>query len=124
MPEEVRARGRAYTISLWWPNDAHPPATLCGCPDVTPADAKKIAMVLKRHADNGFPNNRTKFKPVEDQLYEIKPTDQLRLIGFFKPNEQHFVIIHCERKKQDDLPPPVVKKAKKLREKYYESQGN
>jgi phage-related protein len=94
----------------------------CECPGLTHEDKKKITRVLGKFSKHGIrDDNREKFKPVEDQIYEIKPTSQLRLLGFFHGEE--FVIILCVRKKQDDLSPQDVKKAKKRRERYYEEVG-
>ena len=89
----------------------------CRCPKLTRADKEKIVKALTIYADKGFPDNRQKFKPVEDGLYEVKPTTQLRMVGFF--HGKVFVCVLCVRKKQDNLPPRDVKKAKKYRERYY-----
>lgn len=116
MPTRELLEGEKYRFVFWAAREADLDF-FCNCPNLTAADQEKIVKALTTYAANGFPDNRQKFKPVEDRLYEIKPTSQLRMVGFFHGKD--FVIVLCVRKKQDDLAPKDVKKAKKYRERFY-----
>lgn len=91
------------------------------CPNTTPGDQKKITIALRIYATNGYPNNRDKFKLLEDDIYEMKPTLQLRLLGIKEHGS--FIVLLCIRKKRDDLRPQDIAKAQRLREAYYDEIG-
>ncbi|WP_084457691.1 type II toxin-antitoxin system RelE/ParE family toxin [Desulfocurvus vexinensis] len=114
------AEGKKHKLIYWVPGTVPPRDHFCECPAITPADKKKIAKSLKRYSENGFPNNREKFKSLGEGLSEIKVTSQLRLIGFLDGTT--FVIFLCVRKKQNDLRPEDIEKAKRIRGQYHDGR--
>ena len=71
-----------------------------------PADKKKIAALLKRFAFRGPPVNTQKFRKLPPwDIWELKPTDQIRFPGFFHPDPKQkvFVITHGVHKPGDQL---------------------
>lgn len=72
------------------------------CPNVTRLEKEKFLTFIKGYVQSGrFPINKEKFRPLGDGLFEIKPSSQLRVIGFFHGGD--FIIIDCRRKKSDQL---------------------
>jgi phage-related protein len=106
-------------VYFWAQRDGDLKTTTFCCPNVTEADRKKILRSFRPFLETGnFPKNPTKYKYVEDGLYEVKPTSQLRLLGMHVG--QNFVVVHCIRKKQQKLPPAELEAAKNKMGKYYE----
>lgn len=89
------------------------------CPNVTEADKGKILRAFRPFIELGkFPKNPTKYKFIEDGLYEVKPTSQLRILGSHVGT--NFVVVHCIRKKQNKLPKAELEAAKIKMGKYHE----
>jgi hypothetical protein len=79
---------------------------------------KKIIAQLTIYSKNGLPRqNREKFRHVEDKICELKPTTQVRLLGF--DDQSDFVIVCMDVKKTDKLSPALIEKAQNLRSLYY-----
>lgn len=117
------AEGPILKIKRWVPS-AEKRDLLDGffsCPNTTPDDKKKITIALRIYAESGYPKNREKFKLLEDDIYEMKPTAQLRLLGIKVPGS--FIVLLCIRKKRDDLRSQDIAKAQRLREAYYDEIG-
>jgi phage-related protein len=119
MPVRKLFEGPSLDILFWAPDDAGLDRKVFDCPAVTSEDQKKITLALARHAKDGFPNNNEKFKKLkgEKDLFEIKPTGQLRLLGCFA--DKNFVVVLCIKKKQDKISKADLKKAKTRLELYY-----
>ncbi len=77
-----------------------------------------MAALFKRYADHGYITNREKFKKLESDLFEFKG-HQSRLLCF--PIARSMVITHGVIKKQNDLDPTDVAKARRLRDDYLAS---
>ncbi len=94
-----------------------------------PADKKKIAALLKRFAFRGPPVNTQKFRKVNPwDIWELKPTDQIRFLGFFPsaPRPDVFVITHGFRKQQNAIPRREIDKARAVQQEWahhYEGGG-
>lgn len=117
--EEGANRRTKNRVVFWFPVSKSTSPSW-GCPGLSTDERKKVIRVGRYWVENGkFPDNREKFKPVEDGLFEIK-CFQIRMIGFYDHHD--FVIVLCVKKKKDDLNKTDVKKAKKLREEYYQSK--
>lgn len=72
------------------------------CPDVTETEWENFRYYTTQYVCTGqFPNNKTKFRKLTgyNNLYEIKPSDQLRVFGGLRGS--NFIIVHCIRKKGD-----------------------
>jgi hypothetical protein len=118
MPIRVVADGEKHRIVRWAATAKELDKPWWGCPKTNKSDRTKIGMLLVTWAEHGFPKNHPqKFKTVEGKLSEIKGTSQYRLLGFF--DGEDYVIVLCVKKKQDDLRPQDVKKAKELMEHYH-----
>jgi hypothetical protein len=79
------------------------------------SDAKKIVALLRRFADRGEVQNREKFRLEEKPIYAFK-SSQVRLLCFYLPDasKRTIVLTHGLIKKQDELPPPELIKAKRI----------
>jgi len=74
---------------------------------------KKTLSRLKSFSEHGLPkNNKEKFRHVEDKICELKPTSQVRLLGFEEGRD--FIILCMEIKKKDKLSPVLIDKAQRL----------
>jgi len=84
------------------------------------SDKRKIAALFTRFVTYGPLGNTQKFrKLVPWDIWEMKPTDQIRLLGFFPPSKnQVFVITHGFRKQQDETPRREIDKAESLRREW------
>jgi hypothetical protein len=82
--------------------------------ELSTADKAKLFALLKRAADMGPMNinNREKFKKLDDDLYEFK-VFQIRIPCFY--NGRSIVLTHGFKKKQDDIPPGELLRAKRIR---------
>lgn len=120
MPERQLLKGPAgHRIIQWAPTEEILARGFPTCEKVTRKDYTKVIAFGKEYVTTGrFPDNKQKFKVIEDEeaLCEIKG-HQVRLLGFF--DGKTFVIVHCVYKQRDDIPKPHLKKANKLREQYY-----
>lgn len=73
------------------------------CPNTTEKEKNVFARIVRGYVENGrFPSDESKFKHVEQDIWEIKPSMQLRLFGTFKGKA--FVILYCIRKKKLKIP--------------------
>lgn len=80
---------------------------------------KKILIQIRQYSICGLPkNNREKFRHVEDKICELKPTSQVRLLGFEEGND--FVILCMEIKKRDKLSPTLIERAQRLWRLYHD----
>lgn len=80
---------------------------------------KKILIQIRQYSVCGLPkNNREKFRHVEDKICELKPTSQVRLLGFEEGSD--FVIVCMEIKKRNRLSPALIERAKRLWGLYYD----
>ncbi len=120
MPLRILADGPILKILRWVPaaEERDLQDGFFSCPRVTPADKKKITIALRIYTESGYPKSREKFKLLEDDIYEMKPTAQLRLLGIKISGS--FVVLLCVRKKRNDLRSQDIAKAQRLREAYYE----
>lgn len=115
----MNSKGKKIEIVYWPPEKIRKNREIFNCPRITDQDRKRICLYLKKYENAGFPANKEKFRYLEDRIWEIKPTTQLRLLGFFD-NESRFVIVLCRKKKASKLPRKDIELAEKLRESYYE----
>lgn len=83
-------------------------------------DASRLLPLLIRIEDNGPPKNTEKFNHLEDGIFEIK-SYQDRLLCFYDKNKRNsLVITHGVKKKSPKLPREEIKKAKDMRNAYYQ----
>ncbi len=89
-------------------------------------EEEKLFALIDHIADNGLPNNVSKFKPVGDSIYQLKTPDGVRILcfyggpglrnslilsnGFFKPKKKIFA-----REKQSAI---------ESRKQYFETDDN
>jgi hypothetical protein len=78
-------------------------------------DLMKLLALLKRAADMGpiNINNREKFKKLENDLFEFK-VFQIRIPCFY--DGRSIVLTHGFKKKQDDIPPAEIKRARRIKD--------
>ncbi|MHC1725761.1 MAG: type II toxin-antitoxin system RelE/ParE family toxin [Syntrophobacteraceae bacterium] len=80
-----------------------------------------IIALIQRIADNGTPDNPSRFKNEGDQIWAIKD-GQIRIYCFF--DEGHLIILtNGVIKKSQKADPNALKKARKLREAYRRSRS-
>ncbi len=84
--------------------------------DLTDNDKAKILALFQRLADQGFIQNREKFKKLGSkakgkgsELWEFK-SFQHRFLGDFRPRSR-FIIAHALQKKSDNLPTSDIARA-------------
>src|SRR4051794_40194305 len=83
----------------------------------------KIMALFKRLADKGDIASREHFKCLGKQgegLWEFKH-HQLRFLGDYRPGGR-FIVAHGVRKKQDDLKPADIARAKRVLEEHDERE--
>ena len=87
-------------------------------------DRKKTFHLIKRIVDYGVPLNEQKFKDIDgsDGLFEMNPTDQVRLICFQERRE--YIIVLGVIKKRGRLRPQDVATAQRLRNDYLYQKKN
>lgn len=66
--------------------------------------------------------NPEKSNKLGDGLFELKPTDQVRLPYFFD-KDWSLIITHGFIKQGNKTPPAEIKKAKKIRDEYFQKKG-
>lgn len=81
------------------------------------ASRKKIANLLRLHAEEGPIRNKQKSRLIDDGIYEFKTTDGIRLLYFFAPS--HRTILTQGFKKGTELA-IEVRRAKQLRAEWME----
>lgn len=112
---------RKVIIYYWSPHDADGFAKWMSKSRLDKKVMKKIIAQLTIFSKNGLPReNVQKFRHVEDKICELKPTAQIRLLGF--DDGADFVVVCMDVKKTDKLPPALIAKAQKLRSLYYEQK--
>jgi len=126
MPTRRLRTGRSgRDIFLWARSETELTSIFNLCPGrVDEGDLELVIRIAQHFTRTGeFPKNREKFKKLQNEreLHEIKG-GQLRLIGGF--HGPHFYIVECDIKKQDNLPPEIVKKARAKFTECKEELGN
>jgi phage-related protein len=116
MPYRVLFKGGECNIVHWAPREKDLLMEFCGCPQLSGKDKKKLVQFLDRVARCGLPKNKEKYRHVEGKICELKPTNQLRLLGFNQENS--FVVLFCIRKKKDKLSAQDKKRAQDLLEQH------
>jgi hypothetical protein len=112
---------RKLIIYYWSPNDADGFEKWMQKTRLDMKVMKKIIAQLTIYSTNGLPRaNKEKFRHVEDKICELKPTAQVRLLGFDDGSD--FVIVCMDIKKTDKLSPVLIAKAQKLRILYDEEK--
>jgi hypothetical protein len=109
---------------VYWTPSGKRPKTICGCDAPVRDELVKIIRVSKIYwIDRGdFPINDEKFKNYGQGLWKVKASSQLRLFGV--KSGPDFVIVLCDRKKQDKDDPVIVEKARKLARLYADEQAS
>jgi hypothetical protein len=79
--------------------------------DLGREDQQKLVALLKRTADEGPPNNREKFKKLEDDIFEFK-SFQVRV--FCTIRDARIILINGVVKKKDRHDQEDIDKAKRL----------
>jgi len=91
--------------------------------DLTNEQQKAVGAYLGKcqgHTKGPFWNSY-KFKKLTDSegVWEMKPSAQVRLLGFFPPDKKKtFVLTNGFIKKQNRTPPQEIKKAERIRQQY------
>lgn len=80
------------------------------------SNKKKILRQIKDTADNGPHPSRERFKVIESGMFELK-RHQIRILGFFQPDNVMLLTHGCIKKK-DDLEPQDIARAKALLGEY------
>jgi len=113
MPIRLLLNGPKGRILFWAPREKDLKNPYSRCPKLaTEDDQDKVIRFGRYYVKNGeFPNNREKFKKLqdEDELHEIKG-HQVRLIGYFEKKD--FIIIYCDIKKQHAFEDRVIRAAR------------
>ena len=83
-------------------------------------DRTKLDVIFQRLGDMGSLKNRTKFKKVDDGVFEIK-SGQIRLFCFFT-NDKRLVLLYGIRKKTDRLKTKDIRKAINMRAEFLDDR--
>jgi hypothetical protein len=111
----ARTADRSRGVRFWARREQDLQGKFCNCPSINNIELKKIVSLFRKYYlptgyfSGKFPENKEKFKKVQDDLYEIKPSGQLRLLGFFAGAD--FIIVLCIRKKKEQLDQQDIDKA-------------
>ncbi|WP_041281831.1 type II toxin-antitoxin system RelE/ParE family toxin [Desulfohalobium retbaense] len=106
------------SIYFWSPDEAHGFSKWLATSRLDIKVKKKLLAQLAIFSTNGLPRtNKEKFRHVAGKICELKPTSQVRLLGF----EVHpdFIIVCMGVKKKQKLAPELIAKAQQRRELYY-----
>ncbi|MFA7167173.1 MAG: type II toxin-antitoxin system RelE/ParE family toxin [Desulfoplanes sp.] len=121
LKNHFKASDRKLIIYYWSPNDADGFEKWMNKTRLDMKVMKKIIAQLTIYSKNGLPRkNREKFRHVEDKICELKPTVQVRLLGF--DDHPDFIVVCMDVKKTDKLSPALIASAQKLRSLYYEKK--
>ena len=90
---------------------------------LTAADYRKVIAFLARVAQNG-PLGYTdeKSKKLTDEIFELKPTNQVRLPYFFD-GRHRLVVTHGFTKKRAKTPVKEIRRSQELRASYLEERN-
>ncbi len=106
-------------ICYWSPDDAYGFEKWLDASRMDLKTRKKLVAQLTLYARHGLPKgNREKFRHVEGKICEIKPTSQIRLLGFEEGAD--FVIVCMDIKKANKLSPALIERAQRLWRQYHE----
>lgn len=78
---------------------------------------KKVANILRLHAEEGIIRNEQKSRFLEDGIYEFKTTDGVRLLYFYA-SEQRTILTHGFKKGSKLA--TEIRRAKRLRKEWIE----
>lgn len=110
---------RACSLYFWSPDDLEGFGHWLKESRLDLPNKKKILAQLCMYSRHGLPkSNREKFKHIVDKICELKPTAQVRLLGF--EDGADFVILCMDIKKTQKLSPAVIEKAQRLWRVYHE----
>lgn len=79
----------------------------------------KVWYWIERRANHKQIRNEQRFSKLEDDIFELKPTDQVRLPGFFY-GEGVFIITHGFKKQKRKTPRKEIRKAINCRDRFLE----
>ena len=84
--------------------------------DLSEPERKKTVRLLERIKVHGLPQNDQKFKKLREDLYEIKPTNQVRLICYMRKHvaPMTLVILFGIKKKASGLKRSDINRAENL----------
>lgn len=85
-------------------------------------DYRKMVARLKLLADNGAPSNEEQCKKLEDDIWELKAGDGIRILWFYE-RERLIICTHGFRKKFQKTPPGEIEKARSILQKYRQEGG-
>ncbi len=89
---------------------------------LAPPDYRKVAAFLQRVATTGpLAYGQVKNRKLADQIFELKPTGEVRLPYFFD-GPRRLVITHAFTKKQPRTPRNEIERAQTLRAEYLEGR--
>ena len=115
---ELVTQGRRYSVWAIVRSDAP-----LDCPAISfleelgNASRKKIAILLRLHAEEGPIRNEQKSRLIEDGIYEFKTTDGIRLL-YFSSSGQRTILTHGFKKGSKLT--TEFKRAKRLRREWME----
>ena len=115
----IAYRGEKFVIELFGEGTKCPTDTFLEGLDVK-VQAKAYAL-FARLGDTGHIRNEQKFKHLEgsDQIFEFKPTDQVRLLCFFAPGRR-VIVTHGFVKKSRRTPRGEIERAEAWKREFFE----
>jgi len=117
----IKPSKRRASIYYWSPVDSKGFSKWMAKARLDMTTMKKMLAQLLIYSKTGLPRrNREKFRHVDGKICELKPTSQIRLLGFEDGSD--FIIVATDVKKTNKLSLQCIDRAKKLREMYYEKQ--
>ena len=87
---------------------------------VTPGERAKLDVIFQLLGDRGHLRNRTKFKKLQDSIWEVK-SGQIRIFCFFHSSQ--LILVFAVRKKADAHARKDIRKAIDMRLEYLGTQG-
>lgn len=116
--DRVSKSERKVNLYYWSPDDAQGFEKWLAKSRLDMKTMKKVVAQLTIYSKNGLPRaNKEKFRHIQGKICELKPTSQVRLLGF-EAHPDFIVVCMCVKKGQK-LAPDLIAKAQGLRELYY-----
>ena len=122
MPVKHYETGERFTILFWQEESGSCPIEdfLNTLRQKAKNDCKRAGACLRRIADFGPLRNPDISRPLTAGIYELKPTDQVRILYFYGEERRTIVCTHGFRKKSNKTPTEEIERALRIHQCYLE----
>ena len=87
------------------------------------SDAARLLYLFARTAEHRHPNNEQQCKHLDDGIWEFKASNGARVLWFYDEG-RIIVCTHGFVKKKQKTPPEEIRRAKRIRKKYFEEKND